>query len=220
MIAKELISTSIQPVRTSDTGEEVLQKMQIYHVSHLPIVNKSRILGIISEEDILINDPKEPVGLYRLTHHQAFCKERDHIFDLMTKLGTLQLSVIPIVDEVKEIYLGVVTLEDLLKYFAVHFSFTDPGSIIVLECFNHNYLLSEIIRLAEADDISVLSSFITSIPGSNKIYITLKTNAQDLNAYKASLERFGYIIHASFSDTEYSDSLLDRFDSLMTYLNI
>lgn len=219
MIAKELISNSIQPALASDIGESVLQKMQIYHISHLPIISNDKILGIISEEDILINDPNAEIGSYRLTHHQAYCKENDHIFDLMTKIGTLRLSLIPIVDD-KENYLGVVTLEDVLKYFAVHFSFSESGSILVLETSMHNYLLSEIIRLAEADDISVLSSFITSVPDSFKIYITLKLNTQDILTYKASLERFGYEIYASFSESDLVDSLQDRYDSLMSYLNI
>lgn len=219
MIAKELISNSIQPALASDTGESVLQKMQIYHISHLPIVSNDKILGIISEEDILINDSSAAIGSYKLNHHQGYSKEYDHVFDLMTKIGTLRLSLIPIVDD-KENYLGVVTLEDVLKYFAVHFSFSESGSILVLETSMHNYLLSEIIRLAEADDISVLSCFITSIPDSFKIYITLKLNTQDILTYKASLERFGYEIYASFSESELGDSLQDRYDSLMSYLNI
>ena len=220
MIAKELISHSILPVKTSDTGEQVLERMQIYHVSHLPIVNNEKILGIISEDDILIHDPTESIGAYRLQHQQIYCSERDHIFDLMTKIGTFKLTLLPVIDTDNEVYIGVITLEDVLKYFAVQFSFTDPGSILVIETSGRNYLLSEIIRLAEGEDITVLSSFTTSMPDSNKVFITLKLNAQDIHTYKASLERFGYEIYATFSDGGFGDTLQERYDSLMSYLNI
>ncbi|MCZ2100284.1 MAG: CBS domain-containing protein [Chitinophagales bacterium] len=220
MTAKELLSQSILPVKTSDKGQLVLERMQVYHVSHLPIVNHDKLLGIVSEDDILIHNPDEAIGSYRLMHQQIQCTENDHIFDLMTKIGAFKLTLIPIVSKDNETYLGVVTLEDVLKYFAVQFSFTDPGSILVIETSVHNYLLSEIIRLAEAEDITVLSSFTTSLPNSNKVYITLKLNAQDIFAYKASLERFGYEVYATFSDAEFGDTLQDRYDSLMSYLNL
>ncbi len=220
MIAKELISYSILPVENRDSGQDVLQKMQIYHVSHLPIVENGMLIGLISEEDIFIQNQDDPIGSYRIQHQQLFSKEHDHIFDLMTKIGTFKLSLIPIVSEENKAFIGVVTLEDVLKYFAVQFSFTDPGSILVIETSSHNYQLSEIIRLAEAEDITVLSSFTTSIPNSNKIFITLKLNAQDINNYKSSLERFGYEIYATFSDSEFSDTMQDRYDALMSYLNI
>jgi CBS domain-containing protein len=220
VIAKELISYSILPAQFTSTGEEVLQKMQIYHVSHLPIVEQGELIGLISEEDIFINNPDEAVGNYKIRHQQLFCKENDHIFDLMTKIGTYKLSLIPIVSKDTGSYIGVVTIEDVVKYFAVQFSFTDPGSILVIETSSHNYLLSEIIRLAEAEDITVLSSFTTAIPDSNRIFITIKLNAYDVLAYKASLERFGYEIYATFSDSELTETLQDRYDSLMSYLNI
>ena len=219
MVAKELISQTLLPVQTSDTGEEVLNLMQVYHVRHLPIVNHEQLLGVISEEDILIHDTHEPIGTYRLSFLRPFCIENEHLFEVMTKMGRYQLTMIPVIDK-EENYLGVITMEDLLQYFAAHFSFADPGSIIVIESSKGNYSLSEIARIAESDDIQILSSFINTIPESSRTYITLKLNRQDINVFKASLERFGYEISATFSELEFHDGLKDRYDALMSYLNI
>ena len=52
MIARELISHLIQPLHTSDSGEQALTYLQVYHLKHLPIVNNEQLLGTISEEDI------------------------------------------------------------------------------------------------------------------------------------------------------------------------
>ena len=127
-----MISQTLLPIQTSDTGDEALNMMQVYHVRHLPIVNFEKLLGVISEEDILIHDTKEAIGTYRLSFLRPYCFENEHLFEVMTKMGRLQLTIIPVIDR-EENYLGVITMEHLLQYFATHFSFSDPGSILVLE---------------------------------------------------------------------------------------
>ncbi|MBK8669045.1 MAG: CBS domain-containing protein [Saprospiraceae bacterium] len=219
MVAKELISQTIFPIQTSDTGEEALNMMQVYHVRHLPIVNHEQLLGVVSEEDILIHDTREAVGTYRLSFLRPYCFENEHLFEVMTKMGRFQLTMIPVIDE-HENYLGVITMEDLLQYFAMHFSFAEPGSILVIETSQGNYSLAEIARIAESEDVSILSSFVNTIPETSRIFITLKLNRQDINAFKSSLERFGYDISATFSEVGHHDGMRERFDSLMSYLNI
>lgn len=219
MIAKELISQNLFPLQTSDTGEEALQQMQVYHVRHLPIVNHEQMLGVISEDDILIHDVKESIGSYRLSYLRPYAYENEHLFEVMTKMGRLQLTIIPVIDN-EENYLGVITMEDILQYFATHFAFSDPGSIIVIESSKGNYSLSQIARIAESEDITILSSFVNTIPDTNKMFITLKLNRQDVSGFKSTLERFGYEVSASFSEMEYQDGLKDRYDALMSYLNV
>jgi len=219
LVAKEFISQTLFPVQTSDTGEEVLNLMQVYHVRHLPIVNHEQLLGVISEEDILIHNTHEPIGTYRLSFLRPFSLENEHLFEVMTKMGRYQLTMIPVIDK-QENYLGIITMEELLQYFATHYSFADPGSIIVIESSKGNYSLAEIARIAESDDIIILSSFVNSIPDTSRTHITLKLNRQDINNFKASLERFGYEISATFSELEYHDGMKDRYDALMSYLNI
>ncbi len=61
MTAQQLISDSIIPLRTSETGDTALGIMNDFYVRHLPIVNDKQLLGLISEEDILEHDAHEPV---------------------------------------------------------------------------------------------------------------------------------------------------------------
>ncbi|MBK9735105.1 MAG: CBS domain-containing protein [Saprospiraceae bacterium] len=219
MIAKELISQSMFPLQTSDTGESALNMMQVYHIRHLPIVNHEQLLGIISEEDILIHDAKEAVGTYRLSFLRPFCMANEHLFEVMTKIGRYKLTVIPVIDQ-DEKYLGIITMESLLQFFATHFSFADPGSIVVLQSTRVSYSLAEIARIAESEDVTILSSFINYLPDTNKINITLKLNRQDINSLKSTFERFGYEISATYSETDQNEGLKERYDSLMSYLNV
>lgn len=219
MIASDLISHSLAPLKTSDTGEEVLTIMQIYHVKHLPIVNFEMLLGTISEDEIMGNDVDAAIGSYGLNLNKAFVRGSDHLFEVMSKLAEFNLTVIPVVDK-EDHYMGMITQEDLVQFYANSFSFAEPGGIIVLEMNRRDYSLSEIARIVEAENSSVLSAFLTSNPDTTKVYVTLKINQQEIQHLIATFERYDYTIKASFTEETYLEDLKDRYDALMSYLNV
>ncbi len=219
MIARELLSDVIIPLKTSDTGREALSIMNDFYVKHLPIVNNEQLLGLISENDILSYDVDEPLGSYSLSLTRSHVTENDHLYEVLRLLGDYQLTVIPVVDKDGN-YLGLVSQEDILRYFANTGSFTEPGSIIVLEIQKRDYSLAEISRIVESEQAAILSTFITSDLNSSHVEVTIKINRQDLHHIIATFERYDYQIKASFQESEYIDSLQERYDSLMNYLNV
>lgn len=219
MIARDLISEDIVPLKTSNTGEDALALMSDFHVRHLPIVNNRQLLGLISEDEIMEYDTDEPLGSYELKMLHPYVHDRDHIYDIMRLLNEYRLTMIPVVDK-EQNYLGVVSLHDLLKYFAESASFSEHGSVVVLSVNRHNYSLSQIARIVESEGGIILNSFITSSPDSTELQITLKINRTDIAKILATFSRFDYEITASFSESEYMDSLQEHYDSFMTYLNV
>lgn len=219
MTADLLLSEIILPLRTSDTGDEALEAMNEFSVRHLPIVNDHQLLGVLSEEDVLNNDAAEPVGSYALQLPPLYVRSGDHFFEIMRLVAEYQLTAIPVVDAQNN-YLGLITLEDLLRSFASSISFTEPGSIIVLEMAKRDYSLAEIARIVESENAAILSSYITTNADATRIEVTLKLNRQNIMSILATFERFKYEVKASFNETEYMDTLKERYESLMTYLNV
>jgi CBS domain-containing protein len=219
MIARELISQLIQPLRTSDTGEQALTYMQVYHLKHLPIVNSEQLLGTISEDDITTSPLDEPIGSFSLGLNKAFVRDSDHLFEVMGVMADHKLTVIPVVNA-QDDYLGLITLEELIQFYARSFSFSEPGGIIVLELQQPDYSLAEIARIVESENASVLSSFLTQDEVSKQMYVTIKTNQKDNQHLQATLERFGYTIKASFTEEGYFESLQDHYDAFLHYLNV
>lgn len=219
MIARDLVSQLIHPLRTSDTGEQALTYMQVYHLKHLPIVNTEQLLGTISEEDITTSPLDEPIGSFSLGLNKAFVREGDHLFEVMGVMADHKLTVIPVVD-LKENYLGLITLEDLIQYYARSFSFAEPGGILVIELQKSDYSLSEIARIIESESAMVLSSFLTQDEDSRQMYVTVKINQKDTRHIQATLERFGYVIKATFTEEGYFESLQDHYDAFLHYLNV
>ncbi len=190
-----------------------------YYVRHLPIVNNDQLLGLVSEDDILSQNQEEPIGSYSLSGRRPFVYNNEHIYEIMRKMANESLSSIPVVDR-EERFLGMITLEHLLSYYAESFSFSESGSIFVLKTPRQDYSLSEIAQIVESENVAILSSFIHGIDQANYAEITIKTNAQDAQRIQAALERYDYIVEASYQEEVLVEQLQERFDMLMTYLDV
>ncbi len=219
MIARELISNIILPLIPDDTVAQALSMMSVYHLKHLPVVSNDILLGILSEEDATNHHPDTKVRDVKVSNIYTFVNVKDHIFEVLSKLAENRTTIVPVVDE-DEQFAGIITQEDLLAYYASSFSFKEPGSIIVIESSKRGYALSEIARVIELENVSVLASFITELQDSEAVLLTLKLNKRDISEVISALERYDYKISASFAEEEYIDDLKDRYDQLMNYLNV
>ena len=117
MLAKELISDVIPSLHTSDSGQKALYWMDIFRISHLPIVNNEDFLGLISDKDIYdANMSEEPIGNHNLSLFSPFVTESQHIYEVIELASRLTLSVVPVLDH-KNHYKGVITNNDLMHLF-------------------------------------------------------------------------------------------------------
>lgn len=219
MTAEHLTSDIIVPLRTSDTGAEALSIMNEFYVRHLPIVNKEELLGLLSEEDILDHDVEEAVGSYRLNLQHPFVRKHDHLYDVIRLVADHQLTAIPVIDDNRH-YVGLITAENLLRYFAENGTFREPGGIIVLEMTRQDYSLAQLARIVESENAVILSAHVQTFQESPRIEITLKINKQNITNILASFERFDFHIKATFNEVEYFDAMRERYDSLISYLNV
>jgi len=220
MTAKDLITNSVIPLRTSDTGMNALNIMEDLRVMHLPIVNNEEFLGLISQTDIdNLNIPEEPLGNHNLSLTRPFVYQHQNIYEIIRMFSSLQLTLLPVLDSNNN-YLGVITLTDLVRNFAKLAAVDNPGGVIILELNNKDYSLSEIAQIIESNDAKVLGLYVTSFPDSTKIEITVKLNKIDIRPVLQTFYRYNYSVTASFSEEGDSDVIKERFDSLMNYLNI
>ena len=221
MIAKEMISDVIPALKTSDTGITALNWMDIFKVSHLPIVNDEEFLGLISENDIYdLNMPEEPLGNHQLSLLRPYVTEDQHVFEVMEVLSRLKLSIVPVLDNSKN-YLGVITLMELLHYFAELSGFLNKGGIVVLEMNSNDFSMSQVSQIVEGNDAKILASFITTHPNSTQMELTLKLNVTDLTSIKQTFARYNYnLVGAFMKQDDESDLMNDRLNFLFRYLDI
>jgi acetoin utilization protein AcuB len=221
MVAKDLISEVVPPLKTSDSGQTALNWMEIFRISHLPIVNNQDFLGLISDTDIYdMNQPEEPIGNHALTLLKPYVTTGQHLFEVIGLASRLKLTVVPVLDE-KLLYKGVITTTDLVRYLAGISSMDQQGGIIVLEVIERDYSLSQIAQIVESNNVKVLSMYITSPPDSTRLEMTIKVNTNDLASVIRTFERYNYDVKTWVTSDDSMDRFYsERFDLLMKYLNI
>ncbi len=220
MIARKLVTDSIPPLRTSDTIQTVLDRMAEFRVNHLPIINHQQFLGLITSDDLIeIADHTLSVGSLSLSSHNPFVHEWQHIYDVIRLFYEQNLSVVPVIDKNNN-YLGVISINTMIKYMATIASVKQPGAIIILEINNRDNSMTHIAQIIESDNVQILSSYVESFPDSTKLEITLKLNRVEVSAIVAAFVRYNYIVKGVFNDAKSNEGAMDRYDQLMNYLDI
>jgi acetoin utilization protein AcuB len=220
MLALELISNIIPPLKTSDTVQKALDRMSEFKLYHLPIVNETQFLGLVAEHELIeVRDQQAPLGSLSLSIINPFVFEDAHIYDVIKLLNQLQLSLVPVLDLAKN-YLGIISINGLLSYTSGIYALREPGGIIVLSIGNRNNSLAHMAQIVEADNAQILSSYVSSFPDSTRLEVTLKINKTELSSIISSFERYNYEVKAVFNNSQNDDSSTDRFNSFMNYLNV
>ncbi len=220
MIARDLISESIIPVRSSDTGNSALLVMQDFNVHHLPVVNNEELLGVVSEETILNHPLTDAIGSMQLMEGSMSAQEDDHIFEIMRLMVRQELTTIPVTDSERR-YMGTISHMDLLKYFAQSYSLAELGATILIEIKPEDYSLAEITRVVEGEGGRILCAFASADENVEKLQISLKISSEDSERIIKTLERVGFNVKANFNhEEEYDDLYSDRYHSLLHYLNM
>ncbi len=220
MLARELISDEIPALKTSDTGKKALELMEEYKLTELPIVNNTDFLGLITENDILdLDNPDVPIGNHKLSLEKPAVNAYEHIYEVLSKISTLKLSLIPILDD-DSTFLGVISLPILIESICNLAAIKDLGGILQLELNVNDYSLSEISSIVESNGAKILSSYIHTHEDSTKMDVTIKINKTDLSPIIQTFERYNYTIAASFHKSEMQDELKKRYNEFINYLNI
>ena len=221
MIALELINHMIPPLKPTDDGHKAMVWMEELRANQLPVVEKGRFLGFLSEEIILEEKDKTMrVTEYDLYGEQCFVYDHQHFYDIIKLASEYEIQLVAVLNA-EGGFEGVVPVEDTIAAFAQSTAVQEIGAILVISMNHRDYSLAEISRLVEGENARILSSCVTSDHlDSAKIKVTLKINKTELSHITATLERFGYKIIGRFQEVESKSNDKERYDMLMKYLDI
>lgn len=219
MIANNIVTNALVHLHPDDTVSQALTIMHINYVKHLPVVKENKLIGIASEELLLRSIEDQAIKNVALEETKIFAKADEHIFEIFSKIVEHKLTSIPVVDDQGN-YLGLISQEDLIKHYANSFSIREPGSLLVLEVNKRSYTLSEMARIVELENASIICSFISEIPNNANVFVTLKINRADIQSIIKAFDRYDYSVKATYAEEEIMDNLRERYDSLMSFLNV
>src|SRR5690625_4066051 len=218
MLAIDIIQRDFRHVSITSTVDEALRWMGKYKLKHLPIIKSKAFLSIISEETLLSVVPASKLGDLKNDGVRVYVSESDHILEVAKVMINEELTILPVLDQ-EDTYLGIINIVDLFEAIVEKYGFNTEGSLLVIEMSQQDFHLSELVRILEAERIH-LFSILVSTENYLNVEITLKTDMKDINFILQTLERYSYRVKAYFQDDQYHHQLKDRYDSLLSYLNV
>jgi CBS domain-containing protein len=220
MTVRMVIDDSVPPLVPGDSCARALAWMEELGYRQLPVVQKGRYLGLVSDSDLRRMPGRDQrLDAAALPFNRGFVYHNQHVYDALRFAARHRAAVVPVLDEENR-YAGLVTALDLIACMAELHSAHAEGGILLLETDARDYLLTEIARLVEANDAAVLSlGARRAAAESSRMEITLKVNRIDLTRIVAAFNRSNYKVTGFYHQSEFPGDLQARYDAFMKYLN-
>ena len=219
MFAGELISRNIPFLHLDDNAGKALQEMNDFHVSHLPVVEEEKYLGLISEDDLLDTNGNSTIKSLKKKFTTPFVRENDFFLLAVKRAKELHISIVPVISEQYEL-LGVIGEEDLFRQLAVFVGIEEEGGVIILEMAKNDFSAGELNRLIESNDayISQLNSYLDT--HTQTLTVSIRINKAEISDILATLQRHEYNVKYHYGEELYQNELQSNYFHLMNYLNI
>jgi acetoin utilization protein AcuB len=221
LIARELINKNLPVLNCTDTGQKVLNIMESFWVSHLPVVSGDNYIGLVSEKLIYDSELEMcELNQYGETLERPFIHEGQHIYEVAGLVKNLKLTVLPVLT-VEDVYCGAISINDLAEKVSDLLSVSDPGAVIVIELSPNDYSLSQIAQIVESNDAKILSLYTKNINDSMELDVTIKLSVSDISSIIETFARYDYNIKAVYTnDSAMHDMYDERYEMFMKYIDL
>ena len=220
MLTRELLSQTLPSLRLNDKVYQALLWMNENHVTHLPIVEEDKYVGLISEDDLLqAENDNLPLSAMQQSFASISVKEDEHFLKAVQIAADNGVSIVPVITEDNDL-IGTVAYNDLLKFSSEFMRLSEPGGLIVLEMDSNQYSFNEISKLVETNDAQI-TQLNTSIDAETGLMqVTIRINKPEVSDIVATFQRYEYNVKYFFGEELYTNELKSNYDNLMNYLKI
>lgn len=114
MLVKEIMQTKIVAVNANASIGTAIKLMESAHVPLLPVLNGSRLAGIITKEEAIGEPESKRIG--NLSLRLLYVTENDPVEKAAKLMVDNNITRIPVVEEVTTLHcVGIVTSIDIVK---------------------------------------------------------------------------------------------------------
>lgn len=212
------ITNDFKPLSLNDTVDMAIVLFENFSMDFLPIVEDDILIGCLPIDFSLGIEQKRLVGEYLNTEELFFVNKEDSLIDALRILGINNSNTVFVTNSNNK-YIGYVTQYDVMSRLSNTPFFNEIGGVVVIKKSINEYSISEISQIVESENAKIIGVFINDYIGDD-VVLTVKINIMRLGTIEASLKRFGYVVLESYHENKDTDDLQDRYDSLMSYLNV
>ncbi len=220
MLTIELINNNIPRLQLQDSVSKALRLTNDFRVTHLPVVEDDKFLGLVSEDDLLdAAEAKMPLELLQENFIYAAVHDNEHFLNAVTCSSKFDTTVVPVINDEKEL-VGVITTNDLLKTLGNFAGTNEMGGIIVLEMERSQFAISEISRIIESNDATILHLNTTVHAETGMLTVTIHVNKIEISAIVSTFERYEFDVIYYFGNENFENEIHSNYRHLMNYLDI
>lgn len=212
------ISRSVPCIQISQTVEEALSLYKEYDIDHLVVCKKEDFIGILSLEQL--EHEKRNSSLDRIKDLiEVSINENDSFSTLWLAISLNNLSVVPIVNS-QNILIRSIKTQDVISELERQFDQAKEGSIVVFSVKKINYSIKILATIAEEMHINIEHLFQLNKVDNEEMIISLRIDSINTEQFKNALNRHNMDVVMIYSKGNKFESLKERYDELMHYLNV
>lgn len=220
MLTVELINNNIPRLQLQDTVGKALKLITDFRLTHLPVVSEDKYLGLISEDDLLdADDEKLAIEFLQKNFIHISVQDNVHFLNAVNSSNQYETNIVPVINSTND-FAGVVTASDLLKTLGNFAGGNEIGGLIVLEMERSQFGISEISRIVESNDCTILHLNTTVHPDTGMLTVTLHLNKKEISAVVATFERYDYDVIYFYGNEKFENEIHTNYRHLMNYLDI
>lgn len=212
------ILTTIPTFSINDSMEEVIRFFKTTTFSHVAVVDDTRLIGMIAENDFKSFEKGKKIEDYKYQLENFTVNSDTSWLDVLEVFSKNDANILPVLDK-NEAFVGYYDLTDIVALFIGTPFFTEPGGILVVAKGMSDYSFSEVAQIVESNNAKLYGAFITEIEN-DVVQITLKITSANLNEITQSFRRYNYSILFGNDDDLFLQDLKERSNYLDKYLNV
>jgi len=149
----------------------------------------------------------------------AMDDDKKHFLSAVNYSNQVKTTLVPVTNKDNR-FLGVVTATDLLRAAGGFAGADESGGVLVLEMKRVQFAISEISRIVESNDATILHLNTTAHPETGMLIVTLHINKREISAIISTFERYQYDVVYYYGDEQHHSDIEYNLRNLMNYLHI
>lgn len=219
MRTAEIVTKRMIELRPQDTIDLGLRMLEDLKLNHLPVVDGTHLVGVVSEDELLnydsnltIEEANVPITLVELQEDAPY-------LEALKMFNLSHLTVIPVTGV--DGYVGSILWEDIIECFAQLSSAKDTGAMLIIEMNARDYSLAQLAQIIEGNDAKILSVELRQYHDSEMLDVEVKLNTTNVSGVLQTLHRYSYNVRQVYHQQDLGDDILQkRYDELMHFINM
>ncbi len=205
MFVRDIMTRNPVSVRSDASLAQLLRAMTDKTFEAIPVRDNGKVIGIVTDWDIVMNSPKVTGGDYLtrtkvrdIMTHQLVTVPEDEIVEMAAYLMYFHdMDALPVVDKNGEL-VAIVTQNDVFRTLVSLMGLRAKGTRVTVEVPDQKGALAELTGFVRDADISIASIATFTPPGSDTMLVILRLKADKVDELVKRLAAARFrVVHVS-----------------------